>query len=47
MLQLEALDLAGAISLVGATLKTLNDYQKEEKYMKMMMLRNLQIACIC
>ena len=34
MLQSEALDLADAICLVGATLKTLNDYRKEEKYMQ-------------
>ena len=33
MLQSEALDLAGAI-LVGATLKTLNDYRNKEKYMQ-------------
>ena len=33
MLQSEALDLAGAVCLVNATLKTLNDHRKEEKYL--------------
>ena len=33
MLQSEALDLAGAICLVGATLKTLSDYRKQDKYL--------------
>ena len=34
VLQSEALDLTGVICLVGATLKTLNDYRKEEKYVQ-------------
>ena len=33
MLQSEALDLAGAICLVCATLKTLSDYRKQDKYL--------------
>ena len=34
MLQSEALDLAGAMCWVGATLKTITDCQKEEKYIQ-------------